>query len=131
MLTLLAAALSLTAQTSEFTHDREVLSGYMVQACLVQQQNRNGSSADEDLPFCTCLDAELASNTTPELYRIFALGSQGAIGENAQIDAAAAQEESQQIFLEMTPEDQAGVQPVLQSAVVSCMDEAAVTESAQ
>ncbi|MBI1235823.1 MAG: hypothetical protein GC188_03970 [Alphaproteobacteria bacterium] len=131
MLTLLAAALSLTVQTSEFTRDREVLSDYMVQACLVQQQGRNGATAEENLPFCTCLDAELAATATDELYRIFALGSQGAIGENAQIDAAAAQAESQQIFLEMTPEDQAGVQPVLQSAVGTCFAEAPVTESAQ
>lgn len=131
MLTALAALLVFSAQDSAFTHDREVLSGYMIQACLVQQENRNGGSAAENLPFCTCLDAELAAMTSDEVYRIFALGSQGAIGENAQIDAAAAQAESQQIFLEMTPEDQAGIQPLLQSAVGACFAEAPVTESAQ
>lgn len=131
MLTALAALLVLSAQDTAFTHDREILSGYMVQACLVQQQGRNGAGEDENLPFCTCLDAELARTADGALYRIFALGSQGAIGEEAQIDAAAAQAESQQIFLEMSPEDQAGVQPVLQSAVGACFAEAPVTESAQ
>ncbi|QNL19301.1 hypothetical protein HXX25_08235 [Hyphobacterium sp. CCMP332] len=131
MLTVLAAALSLTAQTAEFTHDPDLLSQYMVQACQVQQVGRNGATEAENLPFCTCLDGELASNASDELYRIFALGSQGAIGEDAQIDAAMAQAESQRIFLEMPAEEQAGVQPVLQSAVLACRDEAPVTTSAQ
>lgn len=131
MLTVLAAALSLTAQTAEFTHDPDLLSQYMVQACQVQQVDRNGATEEENLPFCTCLDGELASNTSAGLYRIFALGSQGAIGEDAQIDAAMAQAESQRIFLEMPAGEQASVQPVLQSAVLACRDEAPVTTSAQ
>ncbi|WP_394694029.1 hypothetical protein [Hyphobacterium sp.] len=131
MLTLLAAALTLTAQADEFTHDPDVLSTYMVQACQVQQVGRNGATAEENLPFCTCLDTELANNASDDLYRIFALGSQGAIGADAQIDAAMAQAESQRIFLEMPAEEQATVQPILQSAVFACRDEAPVITSGQ
>jgi len=131
MLTLLAAALSLTVQTSEFTHDSEALSQYMVQACQVQQVSRNGATEEENLPFCTCLDREIANNTTDEIYRIFAIGSQGAIGEYARIDAAMAQAESQRIFAELPADVQATAQPILQSAVGNCMAEAPVTVSAQ
>lgn len=124
MFNLFAAWLALLVQDGGFTEDREVLSQYMVQSCLHQQTTQQGGEPVEYIPFCTCLDEHLGTNAGPAIYRAMALGSQGAIGEYAQVDdPAGALAEAQRIMSTASPEETAAMQATLQGGLSICLPE--------
>lgn len=124
MFTLVAALLALSVQDGGFTEDPDALSDYMMQSCLYQQSTQQGGEQEAYIPFCTCLDQELAANTSSTVYRALALGSQGAIGENAEVDdPAGALAEAERLMTTVNPEEAGAVQATLQGGLFACLSE--------
>ncbi|WP_421792528.1 hypothetical protein [Hyphobacterium sp.] len=122
MVNIIAALLAFTAQDGGFTDDPEILSQYMVQSCLHQQVTQQGGEPVDYIPFCTCLDDHLGTSSSAPVYRAMALGSQGAIGEYAQVDdPAGALAEAQRIMGTVEQEEMAAVQANLQSGLSMCL----------
>lgn len=116
----LLAAIAL--QSSPLTDDPEVLQGYMAHACRVQQAANQGGEAADYTEFCDCLSAEMKANSSEALYRSMALGSQGALQDNAMIeDWDAAREESERVFGTLEPEEQLSTGTVIQDGLMACV----------
>ena len=108
--------------TIEFPDDPDQYSQWMQQACRIQQVGHSGGEPDDHTGFCTCFDASLRDAASPAIYRIFALGSQGAVREQGMIedwemarDTAAAEASA------MPPSDQAQFTSILQAGLTTCM----------
>lgn len=119
MLAILLASLTLS---SDLPDDPEQYSVWMQQSCRVQQVARYGGELDDHLPFCGCLDSTVREELSPAAYRVFALGSQGAIQDRALIEDWEAAREAALSGAAALPEDeQAQLQPVLQGALGTCL----------
>lgn len=122
MIFALAAMLALSAQDGGFATDRETLSSYMRQSCQFQQARDQGGDPADYAAFCSCLDAELASQSGDTMYRVMALGSQGAIGADAMVDdAEAALAEAQRLVATAPEEERAALPLLLQSSLGLCL----------
>ncbi|WP_421785750.1 hypothetical protein [Hyphobacterium sp.] len=122
MIFALAATLALAAQHGGFATDRETLSSYMRQSCQFQQARDQGGEPADYAAFCSCLDAELAGQSGDTMYRVMALGSQGAIGEDALVDDPAAALAEAQRLVDTAPEEERAALPLLlQSSLGTCM----------
>lgn len=110
-------------QSTPLTEDPEVLNDYMAHACRVQQANNQGGEEAEYTEFCNCLSADMAENSSDALYRSMALGSQGALQDQAMVeDWEAAREESERVFGELEPEEQLSAANVIQNGLYACME---------
>ena len=111
----------LTAAT-DLPHDTAQYSEWMQHACRIQQVGYNGGGEPADYAgFCTCLDGHLQETSSTEVYRVFALGSQGALQDQSMIedwegarDTAAAEAGA------MPPEVQGQFAALLQGALGHC-----------
>lgn len=118
---------ALLLQTAEFTNHPETLAAYTAHACRVQQASNQGGEEADYAQFCDCLSANMAENSSEALFRALALGSQGALQDNAMVeDANAAREESERIFGELEPEEQLSSANVIQDGLYACMEFAPV-----
>ncbi|MEN0652802.1 MULTISPECIES: hypothetical protein [Hyphobacterium] len=116
---LIAAAV---LQGIPLSEDPEVLHGYMAHACRVQQASNQGGMPEDYAGFCDCLSADLAENSSEALYRSMALGSQGALQDNAMVDDwEAAREESERVFGGLEPEEQLSAANVIQNGLMACI----------
>ncbi|WP_323762147.1 hypothetical protein [Maricaulis sp.] len=121
MLVALIASLAGFAAT-EFADDPDQYSVWMQQSCRIQQVGRSGGVPEDHTAFCTCLDREIRAGASGPVYRVFALGSQGAIQDQAMVDDwAAARDTAATEAAMLSPDDQAQIQPVLQSALAACL----------
>lgn len=113
----------LLLQTPGFSTDPADHSAWMRHSCRIQQVSYRGGGVPEDYTgFCECFDAELRDTISAEAYRVFALGSQGALRDRSMLDDwAAARDEAQRLFPTLSPEEQAGAGQVLQGALGACM----------
>lgn len=119
VVSLLAAAL---LQTNGFADDAATLDRYMAHACAIQQATHQGGEADDYSAFCACVSDEMATNSSEALFRAFALGSQGALGEQSIIDDwDGARIESERIFGELEPEEQLSSAAVIQDGLFACL----------
>lgn len=120
---MIASLLALAAiQTSALSTDTETLNGYMAQSCRIQQAANQGGSSVEYSEFCACLANEIEENTGDDLFRAMALGSQGALQDNALVeDWNAAREESEAIFGTLEPEEQVSAGVVIQAGLGVCL----------
>ena len=122
---MIAAAMGLALLTSPatgFPDDTETLSSWMQHACRIQQVNRQGGEAEAYDAFCACFDAALAERVSPTAYRLYALGSQGAIAEQSIApDWEAARDEAQRRFPELDEDEQMRASQVLQESLWACM----------
>tara|TARA_R110002073_G_scaffold29006_14_gene91620 strand:+ start:6030 stop:6452 length:423 start_codon:yes stop_codon:yes gene_type:complete len=105
-----------------YATDSESLTGYMAQSCRIQQAANQGGTSVEYTEFCGCLAGEIRDGTGDELFRAMALGSQGALQDEALIDDwDAAREESEAIFATLEPEEQLSAGTVIQSGLLTCL----------
>jgi hypothetical protein len=94
----------------------------MRQSCQFQQARDQGGDPADYAAFCTCLDAELARESGDTMYRVMALGSQGAIGEDALVeDPDAALAEAQRLVATAPEEERAALPLLLQSSLGTCL----------
>jgi hypothetical protein len=132
MISALALTLAMMAQDGGFPTDRETLSQYMVQSCIVQQVANQGGAPADYVASCSCLDEEIGSNTSDLVYRAIALGSQGAIGEDAQVeDSAAALSEAERLIATAPEAERLALPGILQSGLMACMADMPADNSAQ
>lgn len=105
-----------------FPDDTETLSSWMQHGCRIQQMNRQGGEEAAYGEFCGCFDAAVAERTSPAAYRLYALGTQGAIGEQSIApDWEAARDEVQARFPELPADEQARAGLILQQALSACI----------
>jgi len=122
MFTSLIAALVGLAQPT-FADDVEQYSVWMQQACRVQQVGRSGGEPVDYTELCTCFDSNLRAASTDEVYRVFALGSQGVVREQGLIeDWEAARDTAAAEAAAMAPEVQARFTTILQSSLMACIN---------
>ncbi|WP_291844851.1 hypothetical protein [Maricaulis sp.] len=121
MLVSLITSLAGLAAT-EFPDDPEQFSAWMQQSCQVQQMRRSGGEASDHDAFCSCLDGALSAGLSPAAYRVIALGSQGAIQDEAMVDDwEAARDAAASEVATLDPEEQSAIQPALQSGLGTCL----------
>lgn len=126
---LFAAAL---LQTQGFAEDAETLGGYMAHACTLQQADNQGGEAADYEAFCACLSDDMAANSSPELFRALALGSQGALGERSMLeDGEGARAESERVFGTLEPEEQLSSAGVIQNGLLACLPLAPVQTTSE
>ena len=119
MFAILLASLSLT---TDFPDDPEQYSAWMQQSCRIQQIRRSGGETDDHAAFCACMDDSLRAGYSPAASRAIALGSQGAIQDEAMVDDWEAARDAALAEAAALPQDeQAQLQPVLQGALSSCL----------
>lgn len=95
---------------------------WMQQACRIQQVSQSGGEPVDHVEFCDCFDGTLQFVSNAATYRVFALGSQGALQEQSLIeDWETARDTAAAEAAAMSPEDQAEFVPLLQGALMSCM----------
>lgn len=118
-----ALALALSAvQATPLAADTGTLTGYMAHSCRLQQAANQGGTSVDYTEFCACLAGEVAQNTGDDLFRAMALGSQGALREDALIeDWEAAREDSEAIFGMLEPEEQLSAGIVIQDGLTACL----------
>lgn len=114
-------ALVVTSEPAPFSDDPADHSAWMQHACRIQQVDRNGGVPEDHDAFCSCLDGYLRDNATPQVYRLFALGSQGAIQDRSMLpDWEAARDISAAEAAALPAEEQAGFIGLLQGGVGAC-----------
>ncbi|MEP3072896.1 hypothetical protein [Maricaulis sp.] len=115
------AALLVTSEPVTFSEDPADHSAWMQHACRIQQVDRSGGVPEDHDAFCSCLDAYLQENATPQVYRLFALGSQGAIQDRSMLpDWEAARDISAAEAGALPAEEQAGLMGLLQGGLGAC-----------
>lgn len=120
---LMATALLLQSPTpAAFSEDPQQYSGWLQQACRIQQVGHSGGETVDHTEFCACFDSNVRDATTDEIYRVFALGSQGAVREQGLIeDWQAARDTAAAEAGVMTPEVQASFTNILQNSLMACL----------
>ncbi|WP_203294844.1 hypothetical protein [Maricaulis parjimensis] len=119
MIAIVLASLTLT---TDLPDDPEQYSAWMQQSCQIQQVSRSGGEPDDHVPFCGCLDSRLRDSISLEAYRVFALGSQGAIQDQAMVDDWEAARDAATTEAAALPEaERAELQPALQGALGACL----------
>jgi hypothetical protein len=122
MVLTLIAALSLVSDPIVFSEDPEDHSVWMQHACRIQQVDRSGGEPEDHEAFCGCFDAHLRDNTSAQVYRLFAMGSQGVIQDRSMLDDwEAARDQSAAESETLAPEDQAGMLRALQGGLGACL----------
>jgi len=115
------AALLVTSEPVTFSEDPADHSAWMQHACRIQQVDRSGGVPEDHDAFCACLDGYLHDNATPQVYRLFALGSQGAIQDRSMLpDWEAARDISAAEAGALPAEEQAGLMGLLQGGLGAC-----------
>ena len=107
---------------TEFPDDPEQYSVWMQQACRIQQVGHSGGEPVDHTEFCACFDTALREAASPAIYRVFALGSQGAVREQGMIeDWEAARDTAAVEAATLPPTDQAQFTSLLQGGLGRCM----------
>lgn len=120
ILTVLATFL-VASEPATFSEDPADHSAWMQHACRIQQVDRSGGVPEDHDAFCSCLDDYLQENATPQVYRLFALGSQGAIQDRSMLpDWEAARDVSAAEAGALPAEEQAGLMGLLQGGLGAC-----------
>ncbi|SDM22992.1 hypothetical protein SAMN04488568_10736 [Maricaulis salignorans] len=120
---LLASLLFVQPVTAGFSEDPAQASIWLQQACRIQQVGYSGGVPVDHTEFCTCFDRNLREASTDDVYRVFALGSQGAVREQGLIeDWESARDTAAAEAGAMAPEVQASFTTILQSSLMACMN---------
>lgn len=115
------AALVVTSGPATFSDDPADHSAWMQHACRIQQVDRSGGVPEDHDAFCSCFDGYLQENASPQVYRLFALGSQGAIQDRSMLpDWEEARDTSAAEAAALPAEDQAGFMGLLQGGLGAC-----------
>ena len=116
------AALVVASEPATFSDDPADHSAWMQHACRIQQVDRSGGAPEDYDAFCSCLDDYLHGNATPQVYRLFALGSQGAIQDRSVLqDWEAARDTSAAEAAALPAGEQAGLMGLLQGGLGACL----------
>ncbi|WP_339743114.1 hypothetical protein [uncultured Maricaulis sp.] len=120
---LIATAVLLQSTTTPaFSEDPQQYSVWLQQACRIQQVGHSGGEPVDHTEFCTCFDSHVRDTTSDKIYRVFALGSQGAAREQGLIeDWQAARDTAAAEAGAMTPEVQTSFTTILQNALMACL----------
>ena len=121
-----AAALFLVQDGAALPTDRDTLSEYFQHACRIQQVDQNGGTTqpDDHAGFCNCFEIEAAADASDDMFRIYALGSQGALQERSMIpEWEAARDETIRMYEALPPEEQTRLQSNMQDALYACLGE--------
>lgn len=117
---MIAGVASLAA--TDFPDDPDQYSVWMQQSCRIQQVGHAGGVPDNHTAFCACFDRAIRAEASAPVYRIFALGAQGSIQDQAMVDDwAAARDAAATEAAALPPEERARFQPVLQAALGACL----------
>ena len=117
----LIVSLAALAQPA-FSDDPALYSDWLQHGCRIQQVGHSGGEPVDHTEFCACFAAEVSETAGAEIYRMFALGIQGALREQSLIedwelarDTAAAEAGA------MSLETQAGYPQILQNSLLACV----------
>ncbi len=121
IISLIASLASVAA--ADFPDDPAQYSVWMQQSCRIQQVGRSGGEPADHTGFCVCLDSQVREASSPATYRAFALGSQGALREQAMIeDWEAARDTAMREAAALPTSEQTQLTAILQSALGACMN---------